>query len=93
MVFVNKDVKLSGGSLQDVCQALVDQQTLVLHLVQHGVQHDHVLQHVLVEHIDLVEHHVCVQHQIVREAVLVARRFRVAGQHSFVFLHHVAGIA
>lgn len=76
MVFIDEHVELSAGSLQDVPEFLVDDGTLVFHLVQDRVQDDYILQYVLLEHIDLIQNDIRVQDEVVRELVLVAGRFR-----------------
>lgn len=76
MVLIDEHVELSAGSLQDVPEFLVDDGTLVFHLVQDRVQDNYILQYVLLEHIDLIQNDIRVQDEVVRELVLVDGRFR-----------------
>jgi len=53
--------------VNDFIEPLVDGGALVLDLVQHGGQDDHVAQHILLQHVDLVQNHIGVQNEVVRK--------------------------
>jgi len=67
VVLVDEHIEVPGAIVNDFIEPLVDGGALVLDLVQHGGQDDHVAQHILLQHVDLVQNHIGVQNEVVRK--------------------------
>lgn len=76
-MLVDESVESTSRVQENIAQSLVNRRALVLHLIEHSLQHDDIRNCVLFDQIDLIENDICVEQQVMRISDQRALRCRI----------------